>query len=65
MEIVRRFCGPLPSHSFRQSLIVNMLAFTSFVITALLSATGSNAAPLIQERGVLVVRYVCCCGIDK
>lgn len=40
---------------FQQSLIFTMLTFSSFFVTALLGAIGSNAAPLIQERGMLLV----------
>ena len=35
-----------------------MLPFSSLVITALLGAIASNAAPLVQERGMLELRNV-------
>jgi hypothetical protein len=31
-----------------------MVSFTSFVISALLSVSIGNAAPLVQERGMLM-----------
>jgi cbb3-type cytochrome oxidase subunit 1 len=55
--VLKRLTLQLSSLSFRlvtlfkPSLIVVMFSFSTLVITALLSAIASNAAPVIQERG--------------
>jgi hypothetical protein len=43
-----------PVTPYHSSLAINMVSFTSFVITALMSVNIGNAAPLVQERCMLM-----------